>query len=696
MLLSIGMIVKNEEKYLDQCLTALQPLLDAVDSELIIADTGSTDRTVEIAKKHTDKVYYFEWINDFAAARNFTMQKCQGEWFMFMDADEIIVSCDELIRFFTTDEHKKYGDGTIKLRSYVDEMKKEAYSDTIHLRLAKRFDDVAFINPIHEALSPIHEPIKMFNTIADHYGYFFRRNGEVTENARKKSSRNLEPLLRSLETNDNVEFSVYKEIADCYQLVDDMENALKYIDMGLEKLDHKNLAIVQYYSFKASDLMFMKKYDEVIKTCDEYFSEGNPAFYHTLASDFDMYAMRGEAYYRKGEYLSAFNNFVNFFNVYWKYKSGKLNTYDLLYNSIKVRDYSVKHLYSMIYDVCIKLGKYNTAADYMKKQPIEECFGDSDYMFTHLCFRIKVYDNTDYRGMKKFFLSLDAENRKRFVNFFKWQLPVSSSVDTALHELAGIKEYDERLPELIKIYKDYYLEHKADAETLNKAVEKFGADDNADILAIMLEKNFDISAFLTAGDFNSNITAHRLFDDFEPSTYQLEKYDISAVDKDALRNLTSLYGRALVESQKKSRSVIMFLEKYGETAARWKEEFPDEQNMPGDIKAGLIVHSITSAHAAGDYKLCISEMRRLVKACPEFAPFITDYQKMIKSEIMPERNVHAELLQMAKTVKQNIRNMLSDGKISEAQKTLSELEKICPNDPEIELIKDEIFKLDQN
>lgn len=696
MLLSIGMIVKNEEKYLDQCLTALKPLLDAVDSELIIADTGSTDNTVEIAKKYTDKVYYFEWINDFSAARNYTMEKSCGEWFMFMDADEVIQSCDELIRFFTTDEHKKYGDGTIKIRSYSDECSREKYTDTIHLRLAKRFDDVSFINEIHEALSPIHEPIKMFDTIADHYGYFFRKDGEVTELAREKSKRNLEPLLKSIEDGKDVEFSVYKEIADCYQLIDDDENALKYIDIGLQKLDHNNLGIIQYYSFKASSLMHQKRYEEVINTCDEYFSEGNPSFYHRLASDFDMYAMRGESYYRTGVHNMAFDNFESFFKVYWAYKSGKLKTYDLLYNSIKVRDYSVRHLYAMMYDVCIKLGKYNTAADYMKKQPMDECLSDPDYMFTHLCFRAKVYDNTCYRGMKKFYLSLDNGNREKFVNILKWQLPFSICTELALKELDGIKGYDNRLPKFIKIYKDYYLDHTADAEAINKVIEKYGTNDNTDILAIMLENLLDISVFLTSNDFESNITAHRLFDDFESSTYQLERYDISVVDKNALRNLTSLYGRALVESQKRSRSIIGFLQKYGETAARWKEEFPDEQNIPGDIQAGLIVHSITSAHAVKDYKLCISEMRRLVKACPEFAPFITEYQKMIKSEIKPERNIHAELLSMAKTVKQNIRVMLSDGKISEAQATLNELEKLCPTDPEVELIKDEIYKLNQN
>ncbi|MDR0222659.1 MAG: glycosyltransferase, partial [Oscillospiraceae bacterium] len=60
--LSVGMIVKNEEKYLEKCLSALKPLLDAVSSELIIVDTGSTDKTVEIAGRFTDKVYRFNWV----------------------------------------------------------------------------------------------------------------------------------------------------------------------------------------------------------------------------------------------------------------------------------------------------------------------------------------------------------------------------------------------------------------------------------------------------------------------------------------------------------------------------------------------------------------------------------------------------------------------------------------------------------
>ena len=81
MKLSIAMMVKNEEKYLQECLEALQPLREAVDSELIIVDTGSEDRTVEIARQFTDKVYFHRWNNDFAAMRNKTIEYAT-EWLL--------------------------------------------------------------------------------------------------------------------------------------------------------------------------------------------------------------------------------------------------------------------------------------------------------------------------------------------------------------------------------------------------------------------------------------------------------------------------------------------------------------------------------------------------------------------------------------------------------------------------------------
>ena len=97
-LLSIGMIVKNEERCLEKCLKALKPWRDAIPCELVIADTGSTDKTREIAKKYADVFFDFEWVNDFAVARNAVMDKCSGKWYLTVDADEYLnPTIDEII-----------------------------------------------------------------------------------------------------------------------------------------------------------------------------------------------------------------------------------------------------------------------------------------------------------------------------------------------------------------------------------------------------------------------------------------------------------------------------------------------------------------------------------------------------------------------------------------------------------------------
>ena len=73
---SLCMIVKNEEKHLPRCLDSVRDLVD----EIVIADTGSTDRTVEIARRYTEQVYGFPWRDDFAAARNFSFSKASMEY----------------------------------------------------------------------------------------------------------------------------------------------------------------------------------------------------------------------------------------------------------------------------------------------------------------------------------------------------------------------------------------------------------------------------------------------------------------------------------------------------------------------------------------------------------------------------------------------------------------------------------------
>jgi tetratricopeptide (TPR) repeat protein len=90
--ISLCMIVKNEEDVLERCLTSIHQVVD----EIIIIDTGSTDRTKEIAASFTDKIYDFEWINDFSAARNYAFNHASGEYILWLDADDFFEEKDQM------------------------------------------------------------------------------------------------------------------------------------------------------------------------------------------------------------------------------------------------------------------------------------------------------------------------------------------------------------------------------------------------------------------------------------------------------------------------------------------------------------------------------------------------------------------------------------------------------------------------
>lgn len=84
--ISLCMIVKNEERILARCLDSVADLMD----EIVIVDTGSSDRTKEIAAGYTDLIYDFEWIDDFSAARNFAFSKAHMDYIYSADADEVL------------------------------------------------------------------------------------------------------------------------------------------------------------------------------------------------------------------------------------------------------------------------------------------------------------------------------------------------------------------------------------------------------------------------------------------------------------------------------------------------------------------------------------------------------------------------------------------------------------------------------
>ncbi len=98
--LSICMIVRDEEDTLARCLNCVKTLAD----EIIVVDTGSVDKTLEIARKFTKKIYRFKWNDDFSAARNYAFSKASCDFVMWLDADDVITDENaELIKALIKD-----------------------------------------------------------------------------------------------------------------------------------------------------------------------------------------------------------------------------------------------------------------------------------------------------------------------------------------------------------------------------------------------------------------------------------------------------------------------------------------------------------------------------------------------------------------------------------------------------------------
>jgi tetratricopeptide (TPR) repeat protein len=156
-LLSLCMIVKNEEAMLEGCLQSVQDIAD----EIVIADTGSTDGTIAVAERYNARVISVEWNNDFAAARNAALQQCTCEWILYLDADERIASGQreyilELLK--TLPEH--IGGVICTIRSPHRMAGEQSAESTVHSggypRLFRNYGhpNIMFTGRVHEQISP--------------------------------------------------------------------------------------------------------------------------------------------------------------------------------------------------------------------------------------------------------------------------------------------------------------------------------------------------------------------------------------------------------------------------------------------------------------------------------------------------------------------------------------------------------------
>ncbi|MFG6340235.1 MAG: glycosyltransferase [Lachnospiraceae bacterium] len=219
--ISVCIIGKNEEKNIERCLAPLMPY----GFEIIYVDTGSTDRTKELAAKYTDNIYDFEWIGDFSAARNFSLQKASHNYVLVLDCDEFLTEIDLDGIEKAINEHPR-GIGLLLRINYCESNQMETFSpDRVERLFHKRRYHYCY--SIHEQVADINtnstycERYDIPLTV-DHIGY-----AGSMEEKRLKAERNNELLFKEIEKHPNDPY-FYFQVGQSYNLISDYENAYIY------------------------------------------------------------------------------------------------------------------------------------------------------------------------------------------------------------------------------------------------------------------------------------------------------------------------------------------------------------------------------------------------------------------------------------------------------------------------------------
>lgn len=301
--ISLCMIAKNEENNLDNCLSSVK---DAAE-EIIIIDTGSTDKTKEIGKKFNAKIIDFKWADDFSAARNESLKHVTKDWILVIDADE---SLDEegvnIIKHLVEDKEtdafiflqKNYTNNASIAGFVSEEHKKDGktyagWYGSLIVRLFRNKRSYKFEGTVHELVEPSIESKKGKISAAD---VVVHNYGNTEPDMVKKKRKYYLELCKKKSSQTPTDSSYY-ELGVLYKENDDLENAVKSLKKAI-KLNPKRHAAW----YELGVICEQKKdYDGAVKNYTESLR---------LKESSEAFQNLGVCYLKRGMLKEAYRNLV--------------------------------------------------------------------------------------------------------------------------------------------------------------------------------------------------------------------------------------------------------------------------------------------------------------------------------------------------------------------------------------------------
>jgi glycosyltransferase involved in cell wall biosynthesis len=332
------MIVKNEEENMERCLSSIYDIVD----EIIIVDTGSTDKTVDIARNFGAKIYYFKWNNNFSEARNESLKYATKDWILILDGDDEFYKEDretlKVLLDCNLDEKAIYYFETLSY--YGSSIQNDDIAININPRLFKNNRGIHYKGEVHNQLIFTQGE---YNAICDsikihHYGYL-----DKMIISKDKRNRNISILKEQIKNNLNNGFA-YFNLGNEYSSLNDTTNALECYYKSYEDFDSgRGYSFILILRLIISNYN-LKEYNEALKFIDigiKYYPKCTDVYFYKalICKAIDCPTLQIKALEKcieMGEPPSelkfiygtgSFKAYYELGNVYMKYKD-----YDTAYN----------------------------------------------------------------------------------------------------------------------------------------------------------------------------------------------------------------------------------------------------------------------------------------------------------------------------------------------------------------------------
>jgi len=362
--LSICMIVKDEQDWLEQCLNSVKDL----NAELVIVDTGSKDRTIEIVKSFGAKLFEQTWSDDFSYHRNFSISQASGDWILVLDADEMLEP-SHLPRFkqYMQDDKKcfslthRHYSNDFRLSSYQPcsgefpkwERKYQGYFESSICRLFPRRPDIKYQGRIHEtldaSLAQITE-LKLCQSriMLHHYGY-------TPEVQKKKDKSKLYTNLGQIKASEESSWKALFELGVEHNISGRKEDSSKAFELSVA-LNPNYLPTWSNWGYVLCELGRHSAAEKVLLQAIKL-GPKEPEVYCNL----------GVVYLRTANFVRAKECFIRAIELNKKYLNAYTNL-ALVYLQLKQKDESLKVL-----DQALVFSARNPALIFAKAGALLEC-----------------------------------------------------------------------------------------------------------------------------------------------------------------------------------------------------------------------------------------------------------------------------------------------------------------------------------